>query len=787
MSRTPRIEARGPSNLHPYVPKAVRSATLVASYPPRQCGIATFTADLVAALTAVSAETRLTAVAINDMPEGYAYPQEVGFEISQHVLGDYKLAAEYINMSRTSVVCLQHEFGLFGGDDGSHILNMLSRLRMPAVVVLHTVLKDPSKSQRAVLCELARLTDRLIVMSDVGRSLLKDVYDVREDQIATIPHGIPDTAFVDSSYYKEQFGVDSKKVLLTFGLLSPNKGIEHMLRALPAIVERHPDVVYAVVGATHPHLKRSRGEAYRLSLHRIARDMGVEEHVVFHNRFVDIRELCEFLGSADVYVTPYLNEAQAVSGTLAYAMGTGKAVVSTPYWHATEMLAEGRGVIVPFGASDELAAAVNHLFDDDHARNAMRKRAYDYSRASVWTEVARSYLRVFDGVCSERRRRPRRAFSSALGHPPTSVPEPSLSHLDALTDDTGILQHAKFTVPARQHGYCTDDNARAVIVTARLRPYVRQRAHLDQLAVRYLAFLAHAFDDETRVFRNFMGYDRSWLEKEGSPDCQGRAVWALGVAATRGTDSQQLLAAELFRAALDKAEDVSDLRTVSFVLMGIAEYLERFAGDTAVQRLRTSLVERLAGAFHDSAAADEWPFPYDKLTYANAALPHALLIAGRTTDQAVLVEMGLRTLTWLLSLQTEAGRFSPVGNSGFYPRHGTKARFDQQPIEADTTLAACAEAFRVTGDQIWLDQATRCFHWYLGQNDLGVSLYDPATGGCCDGLSSTGASENQGAESTLAWLHALAEMHKLHLQGVLALTGSVARELNPNAAVAEAE
>lgn len=771
---------REPGNL-----EALRSIALIGSYVPRRCGIATFTADLASGLALASGGLHVEVVAMNDDRAGHDYPSEVEFEIGQNELADYRVAADHLNATRIDVVSVQHEYGIFGGTDGAHILKLIAQLRMPVVTTLHTVLSRPTPGQRKVVTELATLSDRLVVMSEKAKVFLSDVYQVDVRRVSVVPHGIPDVSFVDPNYYKDQFAVEGKKTLLTFGLLAPNKGIENAIRALPEIVARHPDVVYIVLGATHPHVKKASGEAYRLSLQQLARDLGVDDRVLFHDRYVDRETLCEFLGAADIYITPYLNEEQIVSGTLAYAMGAGKAVVSTPYFYATEMLADGRGLLVPFGDSEKLGRAVTELLDDETTRHAMRKRAYTFSRSAIWAEVGRSYLDLFAGVRWERQHKPRRPLSLAVRHRATALPEIDLRHLRRLTDATGILQHAKHHVPDREHGYCTDDNARALIVALLAREHFTTTDELDELAVTYLGFLKHAYNPLFKTFRNFMGYDRRWLEERGSPDSHGRAVWALGIAAAEIRDEGlRSFAAGLLHDALPALDDIRDLRAQGFALVGLTAYLARFGGDTAVKRPRALLAEQLLRAFVEGGADPKWPWPEATLTYANARLPHALLEGGAQLENSEMIEHGLRSLAWLMELQTIDGRFSPVGNQGFYEKGGRRARFDQQPIEADATIAACNTAFTVTGDRAWLDRAWLAFRWFLGHNDIGQGLYDHGTGGCRDGLTESRVNDNEGAESTLAWLHALLQMHALQAAGELGWTEGVATIPGPLVAVA---
>jgi len=751
--------------------EGIDSVAVIGNYLPRQCGIATFTTDLVEGLSAEAPDIYNWAAAMNDKPEGYAYPEKVRFEINQNKLSDYSVASQYLNISQTDIVCVQHEYGLFGGPAGSHLLKLLGDLRMPVVTTLHTILKDPAPEYRDVMCKLSDLSDKLVVMSRKASDFLKDIYAVPEDKIVFIHHGIPDTPFIDPSFYKDKFGVEGKKVLLTFGLLSSNKGIENVLQALPAVIKKHPEVVYIILGATHPHILKLHGDAYRIMLQQLVRKLNIGEHVIFQNRFVELKELCEFLGIADIYVTPYLEEAQITSGSLAYAMGTGKAVISTPYWYATEMLAEGRGLIVPFRNPDAIAEQIIGLLDNDVERHAMRKKAYTFSREAVWKEVSRKYLQVFSEVRQNRIRNPRPRHSYVENIKAITnfeLPEIKLDHLKALTDDTGILQHANYTIPDRTHGYCSDDNARALLVAAMGQKYLPTNGlGLDFLSGHYLGFLLYAYNEENGRFRNFMNYSRRWMEEIGSEDAHGRALWCLGKAVAFLDDPGHLaMSTTLFKKALSAVENFYSPRAIAFSLVGIHGYLYKFSGDSDVRRTREVLADRLFSQFKNNGTGD-WPWLENALNYANGKLPHALLLSGQWMQRNDMIDMGLRSLKWLLAIQTEENHFVPIGSTGWYEKGGPRARFDQQPVEANAMIEACVEAFNMTRDQAWHENAVMCFNWYLGHNDLNMPLYDPKTGGCRDGLMADGVNQNQGAESCLAWLLSLMTLQKLYADEIL--------------------
>ena len=743
--------------------KSLRLAC-VATYPPRQCGIATFSHDLCGAVsTELASADSCQVVAINDLPEGYGYDGRVCFEILEEDVSDYTRAADFLNIRRVDVMLVQHEFGIFGGDEGAHLLTLMQASRMPIITTVHTVLEDPSPQQQEVFEELVRQSDRLVVMAQRGKQILCDRYGVPASKVVMIPHGIPDLPFVDPSFYKDQFGVTGRKVMLTFGLLSPGKGIEHAIEALPRIVERHPELVYIVLGATHPNAKRESGEQYRLRLHQQAEDLDVLDHVMFADRYVDLQELCEFLCAADIYLTPSLSQQQSVSGTLAYALGAGKPVISTPYNYAREMLADGRGRLVPFRDGPAIADAVCWLLDHEAESQEMRKNAYLFTRDMVWKSVAREYVQLCHEVLAEREHRPkplpkRTVQTSALRH---AVPKLKLDYLEAISDNTGVLQHARYTVPLRSHGYCTDDNARALIVSLEAHQLTKN-PDLVRLIRTYLSFLDYAYDRDVQRFHNFMSYDRRWTDKVGSEDSHARALWGLGYAVSLGpSESIRASASELFEQALRTTVQFKSPRAWAFTLVGVHAYLRRYGGDSEVRRIRETLALRLFKRFRKNAGED-WVWPENCLNYCNGKLPHALLLGGRWMNRGDLTEMGLRSLEWLLRVQTgRDGVFSPVGNHGWFSRGGRKASFDQQPIEAQAMIDACLEAHRLTGEECWASEARRCFNWFLGKNDLGEPLYDYETGGCRDGLAAEGVNRNEGAESTLAWLRSLLAMKSL--------------------------
>ena len=736
----------------------IRRVALLGNHLPRQCGIATFTTHLSDAIASVAPDLDCFVLAMNDGLHHHAYPERVRFELADSDLGAYTRAADFLNINAVDIVSVQHEYGIFGGKAGGHLLTLLRELRMPIVTTLHTILGEPNSHQRRVMDELTALSDRLVVMTAGSAEMLSDVHGVDRRKIDVIPHGIPSVPF---SGNKDRLGVEGRPLILTFGLLSPDKGIEYVIDALPTILSHHPDALYIVLGATHPHIIERHGETYRLMLEDRAKRLGVDANVIFHDRFVSQSELCEFLAAADIYITPYLNPQQITSGTLAYALGAGKAVISTPYPYAKELLADNRGILVPWRDASAIASEIVGLLDDPERRLALRRRAAEHGRAMLWPAVAHSYLQTFERARAEHAQRLRTAFRArTLATRPAELPQVNLDHAMVMTDDTGMLQHATFNVPRYDEGYCIDDNARALLLMTLLEDTGSYDPKVVRmLASRYLAFVSNAFNRPLGRFRNFMSHSRLWQEEQGSEDSHGRALWALGTVVGCSADpGRNNLAGALFHAALPAVSTFSSPRAWAYALLGIEQYLRAFEGDRNVQEAGRAIGERLLSLFRRTDQPD-WPWFEDRVTYCNGRLPQALIATASWTGDAAMAETGLRSLTWLMTIQrTDEGYFAPVGTNGFFERGMTAAVFDQQPVEACATVSACMHAFRTTGDHRWVDHARRAFTWFLGQNQLHQALYDPRSGGCRDALHTDRLNENQGAESTLSFLLALMDM-----------------------------
>jgi glycosyltransferase involved in cell wall biosynthesis len=720
-----------------------------ATYPPRNCGIATFTYDLAHAVAAEIGNHGFHIVAMNNPIQDRGYPEEVAFEIAQNQINDYRLAADYINVSREGVVSLQHEFGIFGGPEGTYINHFLGNLKRPIVTTLHTVLKEPDEGYRKALSDVAELSHALVVMGHQSETILREIYHVPEHKIRFIHHGVPDVAFIDPNFHKDRFNVEGRTVLLTFGLLNPNKGIETVIEALATVVKRFPKVAYIILGATHPEVKKQHGEAYRLSVERMVSRLGLEQNVFFHNRFVSLEELCQFIGATDIYITPYLSKEQSTSGPLAYALSMGKAVISTPYTYAEEMLGGGRGKLVEFGDPADMARTIIGLIENEADRHRMRKKAYEMGRQMTWKNVARQYLSVFHEVLGSFHARPETEIIQTSFMPQGAIPEIKLDHLFRLSDETGIIQHSVYGIPDRNFGYSTDDVARALVVTLGAYHRVKEERFLT-LANAYIAFLRHAQLADGR-FRNFMDYSRQFDEGPQTEDTWGMAIWGLGCGVHLGpTEWFRILSKELLERATVNL-DMEHPMAKAYAMIGLYHFLQRYGSATAVkkvfQNLADSLIER-----YGQAKKDEWCWFSDSVTYGNTKMPQALLLAYKVLNNEIYETVALESLDFLTHLTYTGEHFDFVGNVDWYKKGKEKSLFDQQPVDAGYAVETYLLAYEITKEPRYLELGQAAFDWFFGRNCLGVSLYDFAQGACYDGLTPYGPNLNQGAESTIAFL-----------------------------------
>ncbi len=743
---------------------------IVSTYVPRRCGIATFARDLAQHYHACAGESQSypVIVAMSHDRGGFPYPPEVCYEIRQDVPDDYRAAAAFLNRAPVHFVSLQHEYGIFGGEDGNLVLNLLSALKKPLITTLHTVLQNPTRGQRDTLKEIGERSSVLIVLSQSAIPILEAVYDIPAQKVVHIPHGAPDLPFSDPAFFQESLGLAGKKVIMTFGHLGPGKGIELMIEAMKRLAPKYPDLVYLVVGATHPELLRRYGEAYREGLVAQVREAGLQNCVRFVNKHLTDEEVREYLQAADIYVAPYPGAEQIASGPLAYAAAAGKAVIATPFLAAQELLADGRGILTPFGDPDALAENVERLLNDPVMTVKMRKAAYKFARSTTWEKVGARYYELCSKILWGEK-------PIQTGAPLAVMKNPEFrwDHLLTLIDSTGVIQHARYAIPDYDHGYTSDDNARALLVSCQ-QWRLNESEEALPLLFRTLSFLAHAYNPATGRIRNFMSYNRQWMEKSGSEDSHGRAIWAVGYAAAYAPrQSGQHLAFDLFQRLLVKVPGFTSPRAWAFALLGISSYLERFDGDLSVRRLGMLLADRLVEKF-EQVSTRRWKWFEEVVTYDNARLPEALLSAYVWSQSPRYRNIGLQSLTWLFEACTAPeGHLSLIGCHGWWKKGKPRAKFDQQPVDAAAMVWAAVRAYEVTQDSVWREKAIQAYEWFLGRNDVGDPLVHFRSGGCCDGLTPLGVNENMGAESTLSWLLAQCAMQELTLKEEL-LPGGLA-------------
>ena len=744
------------SRLPPMPIARVEKVVLIGNYPPRRCGIATFTADVREALVSAYPSLSCDVIAMTDEGARYDYPAEVSYTIRQNQPADYREAARRINAAAPDVICVQHEFGIFGGSAGEHLMMLLDAVDAPVVSALHTILERPNDDQKRVFDRLIARSGRLIVMAERGRRMLQDVWGVAAEKIALVPHGAPDQPMTDTAPAKARLGFAGRQVLFTFGLLSPGKGIETAIRAMPAIAKAHPDALYVVLGATHPQLIAKEGEAYRQFLQDLVDELGVRRNVRFINAYTDTPKLLEYLRAADIYLTPYLNEAQITSGTLSYAAALGKPIISTPYWHAQELLTAGQGLLTPFGDSGAIAEAAVDLLSHPERLEALRRRIYQATRDTVWSHLAERYVETF-----ERTPKPAPVVSIRAGVAARerANPEPSLGGVTRMTDSCGMLQHSVFSLPDRNHGYCVDDNCRALILMHKMPG--RMNAQRRELANTYAAFVQHAWNEDAGAFRNFMSYNRAWLEERGSPDSIGRSFWSLAVTAVEAEEAQHRRWAEsLIGRVWPHLGATPHLRTKAFTLLGLSLLIEGGIANGDMRAKAQALAAELIAAAKPRLDTD-WAWFEDHLSYDNARLPEALIRFGTALNDANAIDVGLQTLSWLCGKQASpSGFFRPVATQDFHRNRALEHVFDQQPLEAAATIDACHAALETGAGVRWAAEAQRAYDWYLGANDLGASLIDE-NGECCDGLTYAGPNLNQGAESILSFQLATCAMQTL--------------------------
>ncbi len=722
----------------------------IGTYPPRECGIGTFTNNLYESMIMENEDETVARegfiVAMNDHEQTYKYPDEVKLTIRQEHQRDYLSAAKFINISGSDLCILEHEFGIFGGNNGVYILPLLHRLEIPLIVTLHTILKNPTYDQKAILVEICKMAKKIVVMSHKAIEFLTSIYKIDRRKIVYIEHGVPDIQF---NHYqsKKEFNLESRKVLLTFGILSPNKGIETVIKALPKVIEKHPEVLYIILGKTHPHVIRYSGEEYRIYLRQLVKTLNLEKQVIFLNEFVNQKELFKYLSASDIYITPYLNEAQITSGTLSYAIGVGSAVVSTPYWHATELLDEGRGRLFDFNDSEALSTIILELLDNPEELKMLRETAHKYGRKITWPKTGEKYIATAEKVLSKK---PVVLVKKETSIDPLILPPFSLIHITNLTDDTGIIQHAKFGIPNLKEGYCLDDNARALLMA--LMAYRQKKdTRTLKLAPIYLSYINY-MQNKDGTFRNFLSFNRNFLDEVGSEDSFGRTIWALGYLITNApNDSYSQAGRLIFFDASGNFEKIKSIRGIANTMIGICYYLRSNKSDESMISILRNLSEKLIRHFEENSSPG-WEWFETLLAYDNGILPLALLHSAEILKDVKVTKTALESMNFLTNITLKDGYLSIVGNENWYKKDGERSVFAQQPVDVLAMVLMYRQAYYLTKDKEYLNKLFTCFMWFLGENDLRMSLFDFETTGCCDGLEKYGVNRNQGAESSLAYL-----------------------------------
>lgn len=720
----------------------------IGTYPPRECGIGTFTNNLFNSV--VNNKTGFSSdgfvVALNDFTNIYEYPEEVKLTIRQEYQEDYLQAVKFINHSGADLCVLEHEFGIFGGQSGVYILPLLHRLEIPLLVTLHTILKAPSYNEKAILQEICKMANKIVVMSNKAIEFLTHIYDVPEEKIAFINHGVPDLHFSPEKSRKE-FKLEHKSVLTTFGFIGRNKGIETVIKALPAVIKKHPDVIYMVLGKTHPNVLRHSGEEYRIYLMRLVKTLELEEHVVFLNEFLDVNDLFKYLSTTDIYITPYLNEAQITSGTLSYAIGTGSAIISTPYWHAAELLADGRGRLFNFNDSDELSSIITELLDNPAELRKLKNKANEYGKKITWPKTGEKYFALAEEVMMQGtgKKAKKDTILDLLILPPFS-----LIHINRLTDDTGIIQHAKFGIPNLKEGYCLDDNARALLMVLMAYRQMKDVRALE-LSPVYLSYI-HYMQNKDGTFRNFLSFSRNYLDDIGSEDSFGRTIWALGyLLGNAPNDAYYQTGRLMFFNAAPNFEKLKSIRSIANTMIGVCYYLKTNPGDDAMTERLRNMAQKLIQHYEENES-DDWKWFEPLLAYDNGILPLSLLQSAKILNEDKVLEVAINTMQFLTEHTLNENYLSIIGNEKWYKKNGERSVYAQQPIDAMAMVLMFHQAFHVTKDKEYLKKLYTSFLWFLGENDIRLSLYDFETKGCCDGFENYGVNRNQGAESSLAYL-----------------------------------
>lgn len=708
------------------------------NFPPKECGIATFTKDLVDSMNRrFNPVLKSRVIALNDDSEFYNYNNKVIMELNRNNAREYEQTAEKVNSSEDiKLVNVQHEFGIFGGDYGKKLLYFLEKITKPVVLTFHSVLPNPNKDRREIVRKLCSNSDAIIVMAKSAVDILNEDYNISRSKIHVIHHGIPNIPLYPNDSMKRKLKLEGRTLITTFGLLSKGKGIEYMIKSLPSLVEKYPNLLYMVIGETHPVIRKREGEKYRNKLVRLVKKLGLENNVKFYDKYLSLKEIIEYLSASDIYVCTNLGKDQIVSGTLSYAMGSGRAVISTQNIYAKEVLGQGRGILVKFRSPSAYTEALDRIISDDNLKYELGKQAYAYSRAMLWPNVAARHLNVFNKIVKLREETTKK------------YPAIDIRHIVNMTDDFGFIQFAKDTQPDKTSGYTLDDNARALTAMVMYNSMFKSKKSAE-LIDTYLKFLEMAQQDDGD-FKNDFKNENEKLN-EHSEDAFGRAMWALGYTVRKSRDDLVVQRANnLFLKSLNKLDGLDSIRAKAFSIIGLCNYQKKYPNDMilgCITKLSNYLVES-----YDRESSLKWQWYEKKLTYSNSKIPEALFLAYEVTKNEEYLEVGQKTLDFLSDLEFKDDELLPIGESGWYEKGKRRSLFDQQPINASAMVQALVTAYNVTGDDHYYEKAVLAFNWFLGRNYLKQMVYNESTGGCYDGLSQTNLNLNQGAESTISYL-----------------------------------
>jgi len=710
------------------------------TFPPRECGIATFTQDLSSSIDRrFSPKIKSKILAMNkDSSNIYNYPKDVIFQVDDSDLENYINIAKKVNKSSSiKLVNVQHEFGIFGGGEyGENLIPFLEMVNKPVITTFHSVMPEPDEKLIKVVRFIASKSS-IVVMNKTGADILRDKYGIKEG-ITIIPHGIPSVKFSSSRIEKAKLGFKNRIILCSFGLMNPGKGYEYVIEALPEIVKRFPKLLYLIIGETHPVVRMNEGEEYRNSLQKRVKELGLSKNVKFYNKYVTLEEIVKYLKASDLYICSSTNPEQITSGTLVYAMGCGRAVVSTPFLHAKEYVTPERGILTKFEDSKSISDAVIKILSSNELKKSMERNAYAFTRSMTWPNVALSYMKLFD------------RYTKISDRHEKKLPKIRFSHLMNLTDDFGIIQFAKYTTPDKRFGYCLDDNARALTAACMYYDISKSRPKL-KLIRTYLDFIKYVFQGNGK-FINFVDYNKKLNGKEISEDSFGRTMKALGYLTSMENipDGMKSEAEDMIKKSSDKSLRLVSPRAISFSIIGLYHYNKTRPSDGNLDLIR-KLADRLVESYN-SSSSDEWQWFEGYMTYSNSRLPESLFCAYLATEDKKYLDIGKKTLDFLISVTFEEDVFEPIGQNGWYSRNGKKARFDQQPVDTASMVQTLLLAKSATGNEEYMNKAMDAFHWFLGKNVLNQMVYNEFTGGCHDGLGHASVNLNQGAESTISYI-----------------------------------